>query len=171
MKSDWWVDPRESTPPPDFRIVVDTREQRPLFQAPGHTYSAPPFDTWAVPGTLATGDYSIQGREHRILVERKSLADLYQSVGRGRERFEREFLRLRAVETRILVIESSYRQMAEPLPGELISFMQPTSVEGTVLSWWDRYGVVPVWVGEPRMARRFVFRLLARWWVEHGEEL
>ena len=62
-------------------IVVDTREQTPLrFQR-----------LEAVPGTLATGDYSIAGLEHLFSVERKTVADLVGCcTGENRARFQRE---------------------------------------------------------------------------------
>ena len=58
--------------------VVDTREQRPLDLTP----------LKSVPGTLATGDYSVRGLEHVVAIERKSLDDLLGCIGRDRARFE-----------------------------------------------------------------------------------
>jgi ERCC4-type nuclease len=46
-------------------IVIDTREQRPW------SFSVP-----TKPGTLASGDYSIEGCEHLFAVERKAPGDL-----------------------------------------------------------------------------------------------
>lgn len=57
-------------------IITDKREQKPLFFQ--HLASEP--------GTLHSGDYSIRGLENDFAVERKSIADLCQSVTRGRER-------------------------------------------------------------------------------------
>ena len=65
--------------PEDITAIIDTREQQPL---------ALELDT--VPGTLATGDYSVHGLEDLLTVERKSLDDLLGCMTSGRPRFERE---------------------------------------------------------------------------------
>jgi DNA excision repair protein ERCC-4 len=77
------------------RIIVDTREQDPL-----------PIRTGPVErGTLSSGDYSFAGGDHLFAVERKTIADLVQSLTSGRERFTRELERLRGYRfARLLVI-------------------------------------------------------------------
>ena len=62
-------------------LLVDTREQRPLYFGEGVPQRR---------ATLPTGDYSVEGCEGLIAIERKSLGDLFGTVGQGRERFERE---------------------------------------------------------------------------------
>ena len=52
-----------------FRIIVDTREQA--------EYT---FDCSVLRRKLDAGDYSVQGYEHRVAVERKSLADFVHTV-------------------------------------------------------------------------------------------
>lgn len=69
---------------PQPRIVIETREQTP-FPIAGKT----------VRGTLITsGDYSFVGDELLFSCERKSLADLVQSLTIERDRFLRECERL-----------------------------------------------------------------------------
>ena len=157
----WWVRPDLVEPPPDFRVVVDTREQLPLFEG----------EPWTVTGTLHTGDYSLLGHTARVVVERKSLSDLYGSVAQGRERFEREFERLALIPGAVLLIEGSYRDVIDPDPRELRSQMNPVSVEGTVISWCQRARVVPLFAGNRTLAKRLCFRWLALWFLEHGDEL
>ena len=80
-----------------FTVVVDTREQVPFdFRSipARETDGGGCVAVRTVVKGLATGDYSIEGWENRVVVERKSLTDLYGTLGRGRERFEREFDRL-----------------------------------------------------------------------------
>lgn len=80
-----------------LRVVVDTREKLPLV------FSHLP----SVRGTLYTGDYSVKGFENSFTVERKSAADLVQSLTHGRERFMRELDRMRGYEfARLCVIGS-----------------------------------------------------------------
>lgn len=79
-------------------VVVDTREQAP----------------WSFPEGIATkrgglraGDYSLEGFELAIAVERKSLDDLVGSLTFGRERFKRELAVMRRYWSACLVIEAS----------------------------------------------------------------
>jgi len=63
-----------------FTIICDSREQLP-YEFSGMEWGA--GETCVVPTVvrgLAQGDYSIQGLEDRIAIERKSLDDLYGSV-------------------------------------------------------------------------------------------
>jgi len=75
-------------------VVIDSREQEKLvFTRLQSTVR-----------TLVTGDYGILGCEQFAAVERKSISDLVGSVSSGRERFERELLRMKAYGFRRLVI-------------------------------------------------------------------
>jgi DNA excision repair protein ERCC-4 len=78
--------------------VIDTRERHPLDLAPLRTITA----------TLTTGDYSIQGLESIVAIERKELGDLLSCVGVEHERFEREVQRLLAYPVRCIVVESTW---------------------------------------------------------------
>ena len=93
-------------------VVVDTREQSPL-----------PFANCPTAGgTLATGDYSVQGFEDEFTVERKSLDDLAGSCTHDRQRFEKELVRMRGYPFRRLLVVGTvedveahrYRSRAEP---------------------------------------------------------
>lgn len=75
-----------------MKIIVDTREQKPLE-----------FPV-SMRGTLHTGDYSIEGFENRFTVEHKSIADLIGTCdGRkakgkaksNRDRFKKELQRMK----------------------------------------------------------------------------
>ena len=89
---------RDMQPRPRFplpRLIVDTREQTPL------TFTH--LD--AVRGTLATGDYSVDGLQSRFAVERKSVPDLVGSLTQERARFMRELERMRGMDfARLLIV-------------------------------------------------------------------
>ena len=55
-------------------IIRDTREQN------GYTFGFLPQDQVKV-ATLPTGDYSIEGLEDQVTIERKSLADAFGTIG------------------------------------------------------------------------------------------
>lgn len=133
------------TPQNKLVILVDTREQRPL---------ALPNSKRA---TLSTGDYSVEGYEKLIAVERKSHADFVGCVAQGRDRFERELARLTMYEYPALVLECS---MADILAGVRFSEVHPHAAVGSLIAWSVKYRV-PVWLaGDRRTAAATVRKIL-----------
>jgi len=132
------------------RIVIDTREQCPL--------DLPNSEV----GTLATGDYSIKGHEDAVCCERKSLDDLYGTVGHGRDRFIRELERMQSYRFRALVIEATLEQVLTRPPEHQHPcachgrMLHPNSVVGSVLAWCWRYGIPPIFAGNRALAARVV---------------
>ena len=108
------------------RIVVDTREQQPYA-----------FENSIQKG-LKAGDYSLEGFEDSVAVERKSKADAYSSLGVGRERFKREFERLSKYPFAAVVIECSLEDFLNPPP---LSKMNPKSAIESLNSWSIEFGV------------------------------
>ncbi|MCJ7771568.1 MAG: ERCC4 domain-containing protein [Desulfobacterales bacterium] len=74
-----------------------------------------------------------------MTVERKSLVDLFGSVGNGRARFEREMERMKEFDYAALVIENDFRTMFCNPPSR--SKMSPKSVFRTLIAWSQRYDV------------------------------
>ena len=126
------------------QIIVDTREQKPLFACPP-----------AIKRKLDTGDYSVDGYECTVLVERKSIADAFGSVGSGRRRFERECGRLAITPAAFLVVEG--------LPEDIRAYeialrrrfankkvrprLNATTVERTLRDWCNGLGIQLQWCG------------------------
>lgn len=104
-----------------MRIVVDTREQTPW------TFEGQQVST--VRRKLTAGDYSIEGFENRVAIERKSLDDWTGTVLRERSRFYRELELLRALDFRCVIIESGVREIMEH---RYTSRMNPEAVLGFV---------------------------------------
>ena len=96
---------------PTFKIIVDTREQNAY-----HFANIKPFAPLVIYKALPTGDYSLEGYEDRIAIERKTLTDLFGSTGQGRERFEREFERLANFEYAALVVERNLDDIFKRTP-------------------------------------------------------
>ena len=97
-----------------FTVVADTREQRPysfdgLLDKNGKLIVVP-----VVRSGMPSGDYSIQGSEMVISIERKSLQDAYHSMTWGRQRFEREIGRLNDYRFAAVVIEASWHEVLHP---------------------------------------------------------
>ncbi|MCZ6651725.1 MAG: hypothetical protein O7D91_01675, partial [Planctomycetota bacterium] len=109
-------------------VIIDTREQHPWSFANLPTERA----------TLDSGDYSIVGLTHLVVVERKSLPDLLGCLGRERDRFKRELQRLRGYRFRCLVVEASYADLEG---GGWRSKIQPSHVLGSLAAWMAQYSL------------------------------
>lgn len=129
-------------------IIVDTREQRPFA-----------FDGYLTQrGTLASGDYSLAGHEHRVAVERKSHADIWQCCAAERARFERCLARLAALERAAVVIECSLTELAVRPPQ--VQRVTPATVVGSCISWSVQHRIPFFWCDTRRYAERVTIRFL-----------
>lgn len=118
-----------------MQIVIDSREQLPYhFQSP------------TIRGTLPTGDYSLSGVEDLIAIERKTLPDLISCLCDGRERFERELRRGKALDYFAVIIEST---LADIVGGNYRSKMTPKSAIQSLMAFSVRYRL-PVFFAESR---------------------
>lgn len=154
-------------------VIVDSREQKPFDFAGFSCDAADGGGALTVPtqpGTLKSGDYSLLGYETRVACERKSLSDLYGTLGQGRDRFERELARLAAFDFAAVVIEATWPEVCAEPPAH--TQLPPKTVFRSVLAWMVRYPAVR-WVpaGPRRLAEVTTFRLLERWLKEElGKE-
>ncbi len=117
-----FIDSPKVLRPEDIVAIVDTREQRPFNLAPMRVHRT----------ALIEGDYSLCGLSDVVRVERKSLEDLVQCVGRERARFEKELVRLRGYRHAAVVVEAS---IAEILCGRWPGQVSSKAVLGSVVSW------------------------------------
>lgn len=106
----------------DFTVIVDTREQTPS------DLGVFPFER----ETLCTGDYSIKGLEKFVRIERKSLQDLVQCVGRERKRFEREIIRLKGFSHKAILVEAAWPDIHFP---KWRGDIKPKQVIHSLLRW------------------------------------
>jgi len=142
----------------DFIIQIDTNEQLPYTF---HNIKPKPktINKW-----MKTGDYGLVGYESEICIERKGggLSDLFLSVGKGRERFKREFERMQSFKYAALVIEANLGDIFLNPPE--FSSMNPKSVFRTILSWSIRYNV-HIWACPDRnFAEKLTYLLLKRYY-------
>lgn len=136
--------------PHDAVILIDTREQRPF----DFSQVAPEFGTKRV--TLPTSDYSIEGFEDKIAVERKSLPDLVGCCGGSRGRFEECLRRLLSFPCRLVIVESPWWMIGQ---GRWQSKLQPSHVQGSCIGWMGRG--IPFFFAENKTeAARFTARFM-----------
>lgn len=140
-----------------MRIVRDTREQR------GYRFEGPAYaDVTVEEGTLTVGDYTAAGLEDKIAVERKSLPDLVQCLGRERERFARELQRAAALDAFCVVVEASWQDLAS---GQYRSQLSPRAACQSVLASMAQLGVTFLFAGN-RSAAEYVTAYFLRQYLE-----
>jgi ERCC4-type nuclease len=116
--------------------------------------------------SLRTGDYSLRGYESRVAVERKSLQDLYGTLGRRRACFERELARLNEMEFACVVVEANWETILCDPPER--SQLRPKVVYRSVLAWQQRFVRVHwLMMGSRRLAEVTTLRVLDRFWRDH----
>lgn len=155
-----------SIPPPV--IVVDTREQRPWDFASRlvRELLGEPIPT--VRGTLSTGDYSVQGLEDRVAIERKSLPDFIACVASGeRERFWAELARLREYAVRAVIIEAAILDVEVQA---YRSRARPQSVIASALAISADFGIHVLWSGCRESAEYHAAWMLRRAWQRYLHE-
>jgi len=145
-----------------FKIIVDTREQQPYFLTPLALGKLVNFEI----NTLKTGDYSIAGFsdpatcKNSICIERKSMADLFNTIGNGRKRFERELFRMSFFDYALIMIEGNNDDIRNNPPP--ISQMNPYATYNSLIAFSQRYGV-HVWACSDRnLAEETTYTILKR---------
>lgn len=125
----------------DLVVLTDSREQ-----VNGHILSW--LDKKGIPHTeraLETGDYSAQLGEYsfedEVVVERKAnLDEIARNLTAGRDRFEREFTRAKAHNTKVfLVVENA--SWSDIFLHNYRSRVKPEAFAATLLSWQVRFNL------------------------------
>ena len=146
-------------------IIIDTREQLSFTFA-----TIVPIPATIV-ATLQTGDYSIQGYENQITIERKSLTDLFGTVGKGRKRFEAELQRMVEYRFAAVVVEADWVTVLRHPPTR--SRLNPKTIYTSVIAWQIRYGVHFWFCPNREFAQKTTYRLLDRFYrdnADHGDK-
>lgn len=154
-----------------FTVIIDTREQSPYqfrtFKADAkHKTQSGITRPLYIPveiATLKTADYSVKGFETEIAIERKSLTDLFGTLGSGRERFERELERLSEFKVAHVVIEADWKTILESPPER--TKLSPKSVFRSINAWEQEFPTIHwqfMWIRA--IAEHKTFRILERFW-------
>jgi len=138
-----------------FRIVVDTREQEPYA-----------FECPSVRRKLDAGDYSVDGLEIAVAVERKSLEDFTKTVIHERGRFEAELERLSRMEAACVVVEADLDGVLRGAAGAGLHSVAAQALMCAALQISLRHRVPVYWCGSRQAARAFTEGFL-RMFVRH----
>ena len=119
--------------------------------------------------TLLFGDYTAEVDGHRlpIVVERKSLPDLFATMTRGYTRFRQELFLARESQVKMLLgVEASLLVVYDGIP---YSDFSGASCVQKVFTLWLKYGLQPVFCSTPYELARFLeelFHAMARTYVK-----
>ncbi|HZK82873.1 MAG TPA: ERCC4 domain-containing protein [Humisphaera sp.] len=151
-------------------VLVDTREQLPLPLFASHrNWIAGERRT-----ALKTGDYSIEGMESLLALERKSLADLVNCTNIGRERFIAGCSRMAGFRWKAILIEASYEDIKRGWDtDEIQSDVHPNSVCGLLDAIEAKFGIAILLTSRHRelateRAASWLSKHFTYWWLEQN---
>lgn len=154
-----------------FTIVIDTREQCPYsfsgIRADAKDHRLP-IEVPLRFAALDTGDYSIEGYEMEVAIERKTLVDLYSTIGHGIGRFRREHERLANYGCKCVIIEASQEAALRNPPSH--SRLNPKCISRIADAWFVDYGVPWFYFVDRRLAELKTFNLLRRFWQKQEKD-
>lgn len=146
--------------------LVDTREQAPLDLGQ--------FDNWfsgVKTATLSTGDYSIEGMESLVCLERKSLNDLVVTLMHQRQRFFRELERMQSFAYRAILVEASYEDVKSPYSFTSDVMAHPNGVSGSLDALEVKFGIPVIYTSRiKRLAEEKAASWLSKTFTYHWLE-
>lgn len=125
---------------------------------------------------LPTGDYSVEGMEGVLAVERKSLADLVGSLVQRRTPVLRACERLAGYQWRAILIEASYQDVKSPYSAALGVEVEahPNSISGSLDAIEAEWGIPIIYTSRNRdLAEECLASWLSKtftyWWLERNK--
>lgn len=163
-----------------FTVLIDTKEQHPFafecITADANRNYAPMIvptrflslgDGWA--------DYSIDGWQGHVHIERKSIHDAHGTIlgwGERRERFEHELKNLASIECAAVVVECSLGELIAEAPehGKKSKRENAKILHRSVMSWSQEYRVPWHFCDNRQLAEITTYRILQRFWEKANDE-
>ncbi len=126
-------------------VIVDSREQKP-FRFTGLT-------NW-IKGTITRhldlGDYSVEGMESLLRLERKTLTDLITTLIHQRHRFFKSCEALARFKHAALLIEATYEDVKSFYEEDLCTSAHPNAVSGTLDALEAKFGLPVIYTSRHR---------------------
>ena len=151
-------------------VLVDTREQQPLALCASH----PNWIGGERRVALKTGDYTVEGMESLLALERKNLADLVACIITYRVRFLASCERLAKFRWKAILIEASYEDIKSGwdefgIPSEV----HPNAVCGTLDAIEAKLGIPIIYTSTHRQlaterAASWLSKHFTYWWLEQN---
>jgi ERCC4-type nuclease len=149
-------------------ILVDTREQQPLPLFKNHR-------NWILGerrATLKTGDYTVEGMEDLLCLERKSLADLVACTVTYRQRFLASCARIAKFKWKAILIEATFEDIKSGFGRfDIPSEVHPNAVTGTLDAIEAKFGIPILYTSTLRelaaeRAASWLSKHFTYWWLE-----
>lgn len=143
-----------------MEILQDTREQSPLkFHSP--------FITSVAKKKLDFGDYGCifkDGHRVPIFFERKSIGDLYGTMGKGYPRFKKEILRSQVAKaTLFIIVEGTLSEIGR---GYKHSKIQGKSMVYKLFTLWVKHGIQTIYTS----SRKEMAEYITQFYIGCGKE-
>jgi len=150
-------------------VLVDSREQMPFLLMDNH----PNWIGGVRRVALDAGDYSVEGMEEILALERKSMTDVISSTMTGRARFIRSCSRLAKYRWKAILIEATYEDMKTAYH-DMNTEAHPNAVCGTLDAIEAKFGIPILYTSRNRLlatekAASWLSKHFTYWWLEqHG---
>jgi ERCC4-type nuclease len=149
-------------------VLVDTREKSP--------FDFSRFPNWISDEKrqkLRIGDYSIEGMESLLAIERKSLSDLITTLMQQRPRFFKMCERLAKYRWCALLIEASYEDVKSPYGEEYNTLAHPNAVSGSLDALEAKFGIPVIYTSRYRplaeeKAASWISKHYTYWYLENN---
>ncbi len=144
-----------------MQIIIDSREQMPLDFVEARVGKP-------IVRKLNYGDYAceIGGVLVPVVFERKSVGDLFGTLGKGYGRFKREYLRAKKDGAKlILIVEDRLKGIA---CGYKHSRIPGSQILQQMFTLWVRHDIIPVFAGDRHQMARYIeetFLAIERNWT------
>jgi ERCC4-type nuclease len=147
-------------------VLIDSREKSP--------FDFTRFPKWIAEERrqkLYAGDYSVQGMEDLLVLERKTLTDLITTLMQQRNRFFKLCEKLAQYRWRALFVEASYEDIKSPY-GEYTK-AHPNAVSGTLDALEARFGIPVIYTSRHRAlaeekAASWLSKHFTFWYLENN---
>lgn len=149
-------------------VLIDTREQM--------AFSFAQFPNWIAGEKrqkLPVGDYSIEGMQKLLIMERKSLSDLITTLMQNRSRFFEMCEKLSSYRWRTLLVEASYEDIKTWYDEDLNTSAHPNAVSGSLDALEAKFGVPVIYTSRYRplaeeKAASWLSKHFTYWYLEKG---
>ena len=145
-------------------VVIDSQEHM------GYKFER--FTNWfsgTIRKRMPVGDYTLQGMEEELALERKTLPDLVNSIIQDRKDFIGKCEKLSTFRKKCLVIEGSLSSIKTPYED---SQAHPNAVLGSLLAAQERWQIPVYFLNDFILAEEFVASMLSKYnayrWLEQN---
>lgn len=151
-------------------VLVDTREKQPFALCANH----PNWIGGERRCKLKTGDYTVEGMEPLLALERKNLADLVACINVYREEFLTKCERLAKFRWKAILIEASYEDIKTPCHEfDIPSDVHPNAVCGTLDAIEAKFNIPIIYTSIHRRlaverAASWLSKYFTYWWLEQN---